>query len=131
MSVCLHLRLYDEKGSDLFESICDIPEYYPTQQEIGLLRQIIPEISAMIQPGSVLIELGSGASIKTRILLDASSNIKFYKPIEISQSALDAAAQSIGRDYPLLQVIPVLGDFTNLGAYRDDSSNGIPKVSPS
>ena len=75
MNIFIHIlkfaifRLYDDKGSELFESICDIPDYYPTQQEISLLRNIVQELTVLIEPNSVLIELGSGASIKTRILL--------------------------------------------------------------
>jgi dimethylhistidine N-methyltransferase len=119
---------YDAKGSDLFEAICDVPEYYPTRQEIGLFRSIIQEIALRIDDGATLIELGSGASIKTKILLDAAPQIKVYKPIEISQSALDAAAANISKLYPKVQVIPQLGDFTSLGVSSDDSDNKAQKI---
>ena len=104
--------LYDEAGSHLFEAICDTPEYYPTRVETALLRAVAPQIAAHIPGGAVLIELGSGASLKTRVLLDAAPDIGAYVPIDVSRDALTAAAQSIARDYPRLQVSPVLGDFT-------------------
>ncbi|HEY1449048.1 MAG TPA: ergothioneine biosynthesis protein EgtB [Caulobacteraceae bacterium] len=105
---------YDARGSDLFEQICDLPEYYLTRQENELLAQIAPEISAFIPDGATLVELGSGASIKTRRLLDAAPGISAYAPIDISQTALDGAVRAIARDYPDLAVHPVVADFTTI-----------------
>jgi dimethylhistidine N-methyltransferase len=103
---------YDAEGSRLFEAITELPEYYPTRTEIGLLRRIAPEVARLISPGAALVEFGSGASVKTRILLDAAPQIGVYAPIDISPAALDEAAAAIRRDYPTLTVAPLLEDFT-------------------
>jgi dimethylhistidine N-methyltransferase len=92
-----------------------LPEYYLTRTETALLTKIAPEIAARIPAGSVLIELGSGASAKTRIVLDAAPQIGAYAPLDISQTALTAAAASIRRDYPTLVVEPLARDFTTAG----------------
>jgi dimethylhistidine N-methyltransferase len=103
---------YDRTGSMLFERITELPEYYPTRQESALLETIAPEIAAHIPGGATLVELGSGASRKTRLLLDAAPQIKAYAPVDISETALSAAARSISQDYPALIVTPRVGDFT-------------------
>ncbi|MGZ6017441.1 MAG: ergothioneine biosynthesis protein EgtB [Phenylobacterium sp.] len=103
---------YDAEGSRLFEAITELPEYYPTRTEIGLLRRIAPEVAKLISPGAALVEFGSGASVKTRILLDAAPQIGVYAPIDISLAALEEAAVAIRRDYPNLTVAPLLEDFT-------------------
>src|SRR5262249_7418581 len=91
---------YDAEGSRLFEAITELAEYYPTRTEIGLLRDIAPVIGRMISPGAALVEFGSGASVKTRVLLDAAPQLSVYAPIDISRAALDAAAAAIRKDYP-------------------------------
>ncbi len=103
---------YDARGSELFEAICELPQYYLTRQETALLKRVAPEIAAHIPAGATLVELGSGASVKTRLILDAAPQIVAYTPIDISQSALRAGAAAIARDYPHLAVGPVTGDFT-------------------
>jgi dimethylhistidine N-methyltransferase len=103
---------YDAEGSRLFEAICELPEYYPTRTETALLRRIAPEIAARVRDGAALVEFGSGASTKTRILLDAMPQLAVYAPIDISQSALDEASASLRRDYPGLTVAPLVDDFT-------------------
>jgi len=103
---------YDREGSALFESICDQPEYYPTRQEMALLATIAPLIAKHIPPDATLVELGSGASLKTRRLLDATSRITGYAPVDISESALATGARDIARDYPYLEVTPIIGDFS-------------------
>ena len=103
---------YDAEGSRLFEAICELPEYYPTRTETALLRRAAPEIVASFPPGAALVEFGSGASVKTRLLLDAARGLGAYAPIDISPDALDAAAQAIRRDYPDLVVAPLAEDFT-------------------
>ena len=104
---------YDAEGSRLFEAITELAEYYPTRTEVALLRRTAGEIAALIPPGAALVEFGSGASTKTRILLDAAPQIGVYVPIDISKAALDAAAAEIRRDYPKLPVAPLTDDFTN------------------
>lgn len=106
-------HFYDARGSDLFEAITELPEYYPTRTEVALLTRIAPEIAADIPDGAALVEFGSGASTKTRILLDAAPQVAVYAPIDISASALDAAAAAIGADYPAVSVAPLRDDFTN------------------
>jgi dimethylhistidine N-methyltransferase len=103
---------YDAEGSRLFEAITELAEYYPTRTEVALLRKIAPQIAGIISPGAALVEFGSGASTKSRLLLDAAPQIGVYAPIDISRAALDEAAAAIRRDYPKLTVAPLLDDFT-------------------
>jgi dimethylhistidine N-methyltransferase len=103
---------YDEAGSRLFDAITELPEYYPTNAETALLTRIAPELAAAMPPGAVMIEFGSGASAKTRLLLDAAPQLSAYVPLDISEDALSAAARRISTDYPRLTVAPVVGDFT-------------------
>jgi dimethylhistidine N-methyltransferase len=118
---------YDAEGSALFEAITDLPEYYPTRTETALLTRIAPEIAARIPSDSVLIEYGSGASAKTRLILDATPQLAAYAPIDISVSALEAAAASIRRDYPNLLVEPLARDFT-VGSLAPAVASGRPRV---
>lgn len=103
---------YDAPGSRLFEDICDLPEYYPTRTELALLAEVAPELSAYVPQGAALVEFGSGASLKTRQLLDHAPQIAVYTPIDISPSALEAAVESLSSDYPDLMLAPLLEDFT-------------------
>lgn len=103
---------YDARGSELFEAICVTPEYYPTRTETTLLRNIAAQLAATIPQGAVLVELGSGASEKTRLVLDAAPQISAYVPIDISADALSKAARRLKQDYPALDIFPVVGDFT-------------------
>ena len=107
---------YDAEGSRLFEQITRLPEYYPTRQEAALLRHVAPEWAARFGADAALVEFGSGASEKTRIVLDATSDLGAYVPIDISADALDAAARRIAEAYPALTVTPLVGDFLHLGA---------------
>lgn len=107
---------YDAIGSDLFEAICETPEYYPTRAETGLLRDIASQIADSLPEGVALVEFGSGASEKTRLLLDAAPRIAAYVPIDISASALEKAAQALRQQYPKLEVVPMAADFTQLSA---------------
>jgi dimethylhistidine N-methyltransferase len=106
-------HFYDAEGSRLFEAITELAEYYPTRTEIGLLRAAAPDIVRHIPDGAALVEFGSGASVKTRILLDAAPQLSVYAPIDISASALEGAAKEIRADYPDLTVAPLRDDFTN------------------
>ena len=99
---------YDAEGSRLFEAICELEEYYPTRTEITLLRRHAAEIARQVPDGGVLVEFGSGASTKTRILLDAAPQLAVYAPIDISPAALDEAARAIRADYPALAVAPLV-----------------------
>lgn len=116
--------LYDAEGSRLFEDITRLPEYYPTRQEAALLRRLAPVFADAFGPGATLIEFGSGASEKTRILLDAAHDLAAYVPIDISPDALREAAVRIGRAYPALKVTPLVGDFLHLDLLPDDIGPG-------
>ncbi len=105
---------YDAEGSRLFEAICELPEYYVTRTETALLVDIAPELAAFVADGAALVEFGSGASAKTRLILDASPQIDVYIPIDISEVALSHAAETIRADYRSLEVIPLVGDFTGV-----------------
>lgn len=106
--------LYDAAGSDLFEDITRLPEYYPTRQETALLRDMAPDIARFMGENAVLVEFGSGASEKTRIVLDHATDLATYMPIDISTDALEAATGRIREAYPELEVSPVAGDFLDL-----------------
>lgn len=101
---------YDARGSALFEEICSLPEYYPTRAEIALTRQHIAEIARFAGEGCELIEYGSGASTKTRILI-AALLPAVYVPVDISESALRGASAQLAAEFPSLNVRVVVGDF--------------------
>src|SRR5882762_8700391 len=105
---------YDAEGSRLFEAICELPEYYVTRTETALLVDIAPKLAAFVAGGAALVEFGSGASAKTRVILDASPQIDVYIPIDISEVALSHAAETIRADYRGLEVRPLVGDFTGV-----------------
>lgn len=103
---------YDELGSSLFDRICDLPEYYLTRTEQGIMQTHAAEMAQHIGPGVALIEFGSGTSVKTRLLLDQLENPSAYIPVDISREPLLDAAGLLARDYPALHIIPVCADFT-------------------
>lgn len=103
---------YDAHGSQLFDRITELDEYYPTRTELALMRTHVAEMAERIGPGVTLVELGSGSSVKTRLLLDALEHPAGYVPVDISTAHLMAAAESIATDYPKLEVVPVAADFT-------------------
>ena len=103
---------YDERGSQLFEAICELPEYYPTRTEAALLSRIAPDLAKALSGYDHLIEYGSGASKKTRIVLDALTALKTYVPMDISEEFLLGVAEVLNADYPSLDVVPLVGDFT-------------------
>jgi dimethylhistidine N-methyltransferase len=102
---------YDARGSDLFEEITRLPEYYPTRIETAILESATRDIAADTPPGSVLVEFGSGSSRKTEILLNALPGLSAYAPIDVSRSALDEAVARLALRFPALRVIPTVGDF--------------------
>lgn len=106
--------LYDARGSALFDSICEQPEYYPTRTETAILRGCADDIARLAGPGCVLVEYGSGSSVKTRLLLEAMRDLHAYVPIDISRRHLDATARRLREDYPWLRVDPVCGDYMAL-----------------
>jgi dimethylhistidine N-methyltransferase len=104
--------LYDERGSELFDSICELPEYYPTRTETALTRDSAGAIASRIGADATLFEPGAGASVKVRSLLDALERPYAYHPIDISGEHLQANVRRLARDYPETAIIPVVADFT-------------------
>ncbi|MFC1943881.1 L-histidine N(alpha)-methyltransferase [Chloroflexota bacterium] len=107
--------LYDARGSKLFEEICLLPEYYPTRTEVAILEEIAPELMRPYIPRD-LIELGSGADRKIRIMLDAAGeavrSVMRYIPVDISESAITESSLNLIDIYPEMEIIGVIGDFT-------------------
>ena len=103
---------YDLQGSALFERITELPEYYPTRCEIGILQQNAPAIASMFPAGCALIEFGSGSSRKARILLSAAATVEAYIPVDISGDFLQQDLLQLRRDLPHLVVHPLVEDFT-------------------
>jgi uncharacterized SAM-dependent methyltransferase len=104
---------YDERGSALFDAICELPEYYPTRTELQIMQTHIEAIAGQIGPRASVIELGSGSSLKTRILLEHLETPAAYVPVDISRDHLAATAAALSRDFPGLDVLPVAADFTH------------------
>jgi dimethylhistidine N-methyltransferase len=102
---------YDAAGSELFEAITRLPEYYPTRTELGILKECGSAIAAIIPPGAALVEFGAGATRKVRRLLEKSA-LGAYVPVDISGDFLRAQADTLRRDFPRLAVYPVAADFT-------------------
>lgn len=104
--------LYDALGSQLFDEICEVPEYYLTRIELAIMQANVHVMANEIGPEAVLIEFGSGSSLKTRLLLDALQDPVAYLPVDISESHLEQAANAITQEYPTIDVIPICADFT-------------------
>jgi dimethylhistidine N-methyltransferase len=104
---------YDERGSQLFEEITTLPEYYPTETELGIMRDNVGEMADLIGPQASLIEFGSGSSLKTRILLAHLHEQAVYVPVDISEDLLLQSASELRADFPQLDIIPVVADFTH------------------
>ena len=103
--------LYDARGSALFDRICELPEYYPTRTELQILTKHAHDIVRQIGAEATLIELGSGSSIKVRLLLDAMERPSAYVPIDISGEHLLAAAEALAEAYPSLTVAAICADY--------------------
>jgi L-histidine N-alpha-methyltransferase len=103
---------YDRIGSDLFDRITELEEYYPTRTELGIMRRAAGEMAARCGPRCLLAELGAGSLVKVRLLLDRLDQPAAYVPIDVSGEHLHDAAEGLATDYPELDVIPVIADFT-------------------
>jgi dimethylhistidine N-methyltransferase len=103
---------YDQRGSELFDRICQLDEYYLTRSELVIMDRFAPEMGAQIGPGAMLVEYGSGSSVKTRYLLDNLPDAVAYVPVDISDEHLQRTARELARDYPRIEVLPVCADFT-------------------
>lgn len=103
---------YDARGSQLFERICEQPEYYLTRTELGIMRACAPGIGRALGPNVRVVEYGSGSGQKTRMLLRNLEDPVAYVPVEISRSALAASVAPLGREFPAIEMLPVCADFT-------------------
>ncbi|HEX2984193.1 MAG TPA: L-histidine N(alpha)-methyltransferase, partial [Ignavibacteriales bacterium] len=103
---------YDERGSMLFDKICDLPEYYPTRTELRIMKDNIEEITGILDADTMLIELGSGSSLKTRLILDRAPHGFLYVPVDISLEHLLKTAEALSIDYPDISIHPICADFT-------------------
>lgn len=102
---------YDARGSELFEQICELPEYYPTRTEMSILRRHASDIAARIGADAQIVEYGAGASDKIRIVLDALESPVAYMPVDISGEYLSDVADRLAADYPTLEVTAVVADY--------------------
>ena len=102
---------YDDRGARLFEQICKQPEYYPTNTEVEILRAHAGDIASLAGPRTAVIEYGSGAGLKTRLLLDAVRPVS-YTPIEISKNQLDGVTRRLRQAYPNVAMYPLCADYT-------------------
>lgn len=104
--------LYDERGSELFDLICDQPEYYPTRTELSIMDTHLAQMAEQVGPEVMLLEYGSGTGVKTRRLLAELERPVAYVPIEISKEILESSAAALAMAFPELEVSPVCADFT-------------------
>lgn len=103
---------YDARGSQLFDRICELPEYYPTRTELSILAAHAGEIAAQMGARAEIVEFGAGSCAKVRLLLDAMDRPARYLPIDISGDHLAASAAELRGQYPALDVQPVIADYT-------------------
>lgn len=103
---------YDEKGSRLFDRICELDEYYLTRTEIKIMQNNITDICSGIPQNTQLVELGSGSGIKTKLLLSHLNNIAVYIPIDISQEYLFSSCEQLRNEFKCLPIYPLCSDFT-------------------
>jgi L-histidine N-alpha-methyltransferase len=103
---------YDEAGSQLFDRICALPEYYPTRTELAIVRRHRQAMAALLGPDCRLIEYGSGSSIKSRLLLEQLETPAAYIPVDIAEAHLRHAADALARRFVHIEILPVCADFT-------------------
>jgi len=103
---------YDARGSELFELICEQPEYYLTRVELAILRDHIGEIADAVGPNALLMEYGSGSGVKTRLLLHHLRDPVAYVPVEIAREALLESIGALAEEFPDIELLPVCADFT-------------------
>jgi L-histidine Nalpha-methyltransferase len=117
---------YDQRGSELFEAITDLPEYYPTRTETALLERHGPDFAAAIGPGRAVVEFGAGSSRKTPHLLRAIDPAA-YVPVDISGDFLHASSAQLASAFPGLPVLPLVGDF-NADLALPTAIDGLPRL---
>jgi len=104
---------YDAVGSDLFERITEVSEYYPTRCEMSILRRHSADIATLIPAGAALVEFGSGSSKKARILLNAAPKLAAYVPVDICGEMIEREAAELRVDFPQLKVLPSPRTYAN------------------
>ncbi len=104
--------LFDERGSALFDRLCSVPEYYLARSELALVDRHASTIAGRLGPDVVLIEFGSGTSLKARVLLDELAAPFAYVPVDLSRTQLISASRALAVRFPDLRVLPVCADFT-------------------
>jgi len=105
--------LYDQRGSQLFEEICNLPEYYPTRTEAQIIKSCVQQL-AQITKDTQIVELGSGSAIKTRLIIEAYQDNGYsleYVPIDISSNALIESINNLNKDYPFLEISGLIGSY--------------------
>lgn len=103
--------LYDRRGAELFERICELDEYYLTRTEMGILERAMGEIAERVGPRALVFEPGSGASLKTRLLLRGLESPAAFVPVDIAREQLAASARALAREFPRMEIRPVCADF--------------------
>ena len=103
---------YDERGSKLFDEICELDEYYLTRTETKIMNDNIEEMASLIGDECVLVELGSGSSVKIRFLIDHLPTLAAYIPVDISSNHLLNSTDDLKSDHPDLVVYPLVADYT-------------------
>ncbi len=103
---------YDERGSELFDQITALPEYYLTRTELGIMQVHLPEMARLIGPRVSVIEFGSGSSVKIRLLLKHLLRPAAYVPVDISGDYLQSMAAQLAADFPNIEILPIYTDFT-------------------
>ena len=103
--------LYDQRGSELFDRICEQDEYYPTRTELQIMHQHGAAVARRLGHKALLVELGSGSSVKTRIVLDHLIDPVAYCPVDISREHLLRVAAELSHDYPHVEILPIVADF--------------------
>jgi L-histidine Nalpha-methyltransferase len=103
---------YDQRGSELFDAICTLDEYYPTRTELAIMREHGAAMAALVGPHAAIIEYGSGSSIKTRVLIDRLDEPEAYLPVDISCDHMDASMLELADRHPNLLIMPICADFT-------------------
>lgn len=120
---------YDERGSQLFDAICELDEYYPTRTELAIMRRHLDAIRETIGENVVLIEYGSGSGLKSRLLIEAVQP-RAYVPIDISGEALASASEALAQRFPRLEIHPIQADYTDNYRLPTFNSNGCPAPRP-
>ncbi|NIT13907.1 MAG: L-histidine N(alpha)-methyltransferase [Candidatus Dadabacteria bacterium] len=110
---------YDKKGSELFDKITELAEYYPTRTEIEIIKSNIEDISSCIGENALLVELGSGSSTKIRLLLSGLKKMSAYVPLDISYNHLIESTEALSKDFPHIRIIPLCVDYTKPFEFPD------------